>query len=147
MPVRQSVQAQYSASAMSGWSRTRTSGAELLERHARSAVAAAVACPSSVSRRESCQERVRGECLVAELRSERQGDVRVLERFVESLEHPDAARGDAFVRDGERLAIVAGLVDDLGEELRGLVGRLVEANAREHHQCARPLRPGRAAAR
>ena len=52
--------------------------------------------------------------------------VGVSSRLVEPLERSQKrARGNAFVGDGEDLAVVLGLVDDLEEELDGLVWRLV----------------------
>ena len=88
-------------------------------------------------RAESREDRVGCERVVAELRCQGQGDLRVLQRLLESLEDPDAAGGHAFVSDAERLAIVARLVEDLEKERLGLVGPFVQPDAREKHE-----RPG-----
>ncbi len=63
-----------------------------------------------------------------------------MQRIVESLVRPHAARSHALVSECERLPIVARLVDDLGKELSRLVGLFVEADARKHHQRSGPLR-------
>ncbi len=67
-------------------------------------------------------------------------DLGVPEPLVESLEHPEAARGEALVGDSECLAIALRLRHHLGEELRRLVRRLVEADTREDHGGSRTLR-------
>ncbi len=103
----ESVQIQRSASAMSGWSRTRTfaasPGVPAPARRSRPRSA-----PEQRLRREARQERVRGKRLVADLGRKRECDVRVLERLLESLEHPDAARREPLMRKRERLTVVVG---------------------------------------
>ena len=98
----ESAHFQYSASATSGWSRTRRSAAESCSAAACSAVAFAVAPAKQRFRREPGQEDVRGERLVVHLQREGQSDRGVPQHLVETLEHPETARGGAFVGDGER---------------------------------------------
>ena len=92
--------------------------------------------------RKQSYEHVRGKRLVADLQGEGQGDLGVPEPLVESLEHPEAARGEALMGDCERLAIALRLRHHLGEELVRLVRRLIEADTREDHGGSGPLRTG-----
>ena len=61
-------------------------------------------------------------------------------RVGEAFERPDTARSDPLMRERQRLAVGLRLLDDLSEELAGLVGRLVETDSREHDQSSSPLR-------
>ena len=84
-------------------------------------------------RREPGHEHVRGKRIVADLHGESEGRARVPKHLVQSLEHPDAARGDALVGDCERLAIALRLRHYLGEELVRLLRRLIESDTRQNH--------------
>ena len=82
-------------------------------------------------RREPRYEHIRGQRVVAELQRQSEGGLGVPQHLVEP-EHPDAGRGEALVRDRERLTIWAGLGDDLDEQLGRFVRCLVEADPREN---------------
>ncbi len=93
-------------------------------------------------RREPGHEHVRGKRIVADLQGESQGHAGVPKHLVQSLEHPDTARGDALVGDCERLAIALRLRHHLGEELVRLLRRLVESDTRQNHGGSGSLRTG-----
>jgi len=88
-------------------------------------------------------ERLSCERSVPQLQPERRGSLGVRDRFAEPLPQPEEARGHAFMRLRERLAISLGLVDRLEEELGGLRLHLVGPDAREPDERPRPFRSGR----
>ena len=137
-----SIQIQCSASDASGWSRTRSSVAELCNASARSAVGRRRGPAEHRLGRQPHHEHVSGQRLVTELVGESQGDVGVPQRLVEALEHPNAVGGGPFVGERECPAIVARLLDHLREQPLRLGGRLVELDARKRHHRARPQRAG-----
>src|SRR5512145_1085382 len=59
----------------------------------------------------------------------------------EALEHPDAARGGALMRDSKRMAVVSRLVDDPSEEFLRLVGAFVQTDACEDDERSRSKGP------
>ena len=65
----------------------------------------------------------------------------MLERLVEPLEPPHAARRHPFVSDGTEMTIALGLVQDLEEERACLAGPFVQPNARENHERSRAEKP------
>ena len=67
----------------------------------------------------------------------------MLERLVEPLEPPHAARRHPFVSDGTEMTIALGLVQDLEEERACLAGPFVQPNARENHERSRAEKPWR----
>ena len=100
-------------------------------------------CPSEQRlRTESRQLHIAHKRQIAHLGGERQPDVGVPYGVVEPLEPPDAAGRDPFVGESQCLTIGTCQVDDLLEELPGLVGRFVEADASEDDERPRQFRAG-----
>ena len=98
--------------------------------------------PQERLRREARHQDVCGERFVTQLCRDGECQVRVLDRPVEALEDPDAARRHALMGGRKRLAVVAGLVDDLREQLARLGRCLVQANARKDDERSRAQRAG-----
>ena len=100
-------------------------------------------CPSEQRlRAQSRQLHIGRERQIAHLGGERQRDVGVSHCVVEPLEPPEAAGRDSFVGESKCPTIGTCQVDDLLEELPGLVGCFVEADACEDDERPRQFRAG-----